>query len=385
MKNSLLFFFTLLSVICRGQDVSKNKLVKSQMKVDLKIPQPPNPVLIQRKINLVYELHLTNLSSTSLRVKKIEVLDPKDSSLISSFSDEGLHLLVSRPNVKVDSSTSVVIEPGKIGIVYFDLIVPGNKAPSALIHRLSFTAGEANPAQVFIVEGAKVQVENSSPIVLGFPVAGGIWAAIYNPLWERGHRRVIFTVNGVDRIPGRFAIDFVKLDETGHLASGDKNVSKNWYSYGQEVFAVADGVISSTRTDFPESATLSDHPGYAAELATGNYISIKIATNHYVFYEHLQPGSIQVKTGQRVKKGQIIARIGFTGQSTGPHLHLHVANADSPLGAEGLPFVFERFSVEGSYADFTTFGNVPWQSTNTIGQRKVKKERPASNNVIRFE
>lgn len=66
----------------------------------------------------------------------------------------------------------------------------------------------------------------------------------------------------------------------------------------------------------------------------------------------MKPKSIKVKTGQKVKKGDAIASLGFTGQTTGPHLHFHEADADSPLGAEGIPFVFEQFEILGSYADF---------------------------------
>ncbi|MBO9633290.1 MAG: M23 family metallopeptidase [Chitinophagaceae bacterium] len=147
----------------------------------------------------------------------------------------------------------------------------------------------------------------------------------------------------------------MKID-TGNYAKGNEDSIQNWYGYGAEVLAVADGEIAAVRTDFPESPTLAAHPFYKPEQATGNYVSLKIAENRFVFYEHLQPGSILAEPGQQIKKGQVIARLGFTGQTTGPHLHLHLADTNSPLGAEGLPFVFERFELVGSFPDFNQFG-----------------------------
>jgi murein DD-endopeptidase MepM/ murein hydrolase activator NlpD len=222
-------------------------------------------------------------------------------------------------------------------------------------------------------------------LVLGPPLNNGPWAAVYDPSWERGHRRVIYTVNGKARIPGRFAIDFIKLDGQGRYANGDNNVIKNWYGYGNDVLAVADGVVASIRNDFSESPTLSGPPEYTADKATGNYISIDIGNNHFAFYEHLKPGSIKIKPGQRVKKGDIIASVGFTGQTTGPHLHFHVANVNSPLGAEGIPFVFDRFTLLGSYPNFENFGNVPWVPVKNSNQLMTVKEHPASNSVIKFK
>jgi murein DD-endopeptidase MepM/ murein hydrolase activator NlpD len=129
---------------------------------------------------------------------------------------------------------------------------------------------------------------------------------------------------------------------------------------------------------------LSKHLKYTADQATGNYISIKIGNNQFAFYEHLKPKSIKVKIGQKVKKGEVIASLGFTGQTTGPHLHFHVADDDSPLGAEGIPFVFEAFEVLGSYKDFGNFGKSLWTPLNDLKQLIRKQEQPSPNSVIKF-
>ena len=141
-------------------------------------------------------------------------------------------------------------------------------------------------------------------------------------------------------------------------------------------------MVAATRGDFKESETLSGHPDHTADKATGNYVSINIGNGQVVFYEHLKPGSIQVKAGQPVKKGAVIASLDFTGQTTGPHLHFHIANANSPLGAEGIPFAFERFTLTGIYPDFAQFGKTPWTPAGNV---LLTRERPAPNTVIRFQ
>ena len=195
---------------------------------------------------------------------------------------------------------------------------------------------------------------------------------------------MIYTLDGHARIPGRYAIDFIKLDNNGKLAHGNDDLVKEWYGYDADVLAVADGTVAAVRTDFLETPTVSGRERVTAERATGNYISICLDKGKYAFYEHLKPGSIRVKLGQKVKKGQIIASLGFTGQSDGPHLHFHVADKNSPLGAEGIPFSFDHFIWSGSYTNIDSLGKSPWIPVDRSVKRIRSSERPMPNSVISF-
>ena len=110
-------------------------------------------------------------------------------------------------------------------------------------------------------------------------------------------------------------------------------------------------------------------------------MSLDLGDGRFAVYEHLKPGTIGVRPGQRVRRGEVVAQLGFTGDSTGPHLHLHVGDAAAPLGAEGLPFVFDRFEVLGRYPDIAAMGKARW-SPEGAGRRS--NERPASNAVVNF-
>lgn len=358
-----------------------------QQSLDMRISFVPGPVGIDGKLTFYYELHLTNFAGDSIGLRKAEVLDSARSAVIASIGEEELKSRHARIGIPAKDKAPL-LPPGSSSVIYIELTLQKGVLPAQLAHRIELEAWHGGIKKVVSVGGAPMHVSQKPVLVVGPPLGAGFWAAVYDPSWERGHRRVFYTVNGKARIPGRFAIDFIKMDSLGRYAKGDENAIKNWYGYAADVLAVNDGIVASIRDDFPESATLSEHPAYTADKATGNYISLDIGNNHLAFYEHLKPGSIRVKPGQKVKKGDIIAALGFTGQTTGPHLHFHIADGNSPLGAEGIPFAFDRFTVSGSYIDpgtfEKTFGKAPWapgKDPATI----IRQERPAPNTVITFQ
>jgi hypothetical protein len=330
-----------------------------------------------------YELFLTNVSTDTINLQKIGISDIADSSpfFISEMQD-----LQNRFN-KIGSDfeePTLQLLPGQASVIYLELSLP-IKQSKEITHHIGFEIAGVENSRELAFQTLTTTCSSNTPIVLGAPLKGGIWTSIYEPSWERGHRRVMYTVDGKARIPGRYAIDFVKVDSIGKYAMDDDDIIKNWLGYGVNVLAVADGVVSSVSDEFSESATLSGHPEYSENQATGNYISIKIGDNQFAFYEHLKPNSIKVKVGQKVKKGDIIALIGFTGQTTGPHLHFHLADADAPLGAEGIPFVFENFKYLGSYKNLANFGMAKWEFINDLDQQNRRAERPIPNAVVAFD
>jgi murein DD-endopeptidase MepM/ murein hydrolase activator NlpD len=153
------------------------------------------------------------------------------------------------------------------------------------------------------------------------------------------------------------------------------------------VLAVADAGVSAAVDGRPDA----DRSGKAREAisrenAAGNYIALDLGSGRFAFYEHLQQGSIGVKAGDRVKRGQVIARVGSSGSvSAGPHLHFHVADADSPLGAEGMPFVFRRFHLRGAFASIEAFarGDAYLPSDRPVDIADPP-ERPGPNAVVDF-
>lgn len=320
---------------------------------DLAVPLAPTPFLMDGRMRLSYELHLTSFAAQPLRLTRIGVLADGASAPLAEFRGDGLAAALGRPGLEAGGDAALVA-PGMRAVLYLDLALDA-KTPSALHHRIDFeTAKGDTPARI---EGGEVAPKRPAALALGAPLRGGPWIAVYSEAWERGHRRMLYAVDGRARIPGRHAIDWIKLDAQGREFAGDGRNKRDWYGYGADVLAVADATVAAVRDDVAEPAGVSDdNPRVSIADASGNYVALVLADGRYVFYEHLRPGSVKVRRGERVRRGEAIAALGYTGQSTGPHLHFHLADAAEPLAAEGVPYVFEGWRPLGAYASPQSFG-----------------------------
>ena len=89
-------------------------------------------------------------------------------------------------------------------------------------------------------------------------------------------------------------------------------------------------------------------------FARGGLDPARLAGNHvivatggsYALYAHLAPGSVAVSGGQRVRAGEVLGRVGHSGNSTAPHLHFHLMDAADPLQARGVPCAFAAYLVD---------------------------------------
>lgn len=359
-----------------------------QIALDIRVSISPTPVTIAGTPQLVYELYLTNFRADALVLEGVEVLDATRATPapLAQVSGDALEARLYRPAASSDGGGPRTMPGGTHAVLYLEVGVEAGPAPQALRHRIAYRPQGRDVQEPLIASGGEVAVNEGSAVVLAPPLRGGPWAAVYHPTWERGHRRVVYATEGRARIPGRFAVDWFLLDADGRRARGDENVVANWLGHGAEVLAVAEAVVVAVRDDIEESATLSGNPDHSLEDGTGNYVALDLGDGRYATYEHLRPGSIRVVPGDRVLSGQVIAELGFTGHSSGPHLHFHVADANSPLGAEGLPFALEGFRVLGAYGqDLASFGKGPWQALPDVTSGWRTEELPAANVVVEFE
>jgi hypothetical protein len=348
---------------------------------DLQVPQTPAAAAVEGRSWLVYELHLTNFSRDALALQRVEVVGT-DGAPIAGLGEDALAARLGRIDA-AQPDEPLTIAPGERGVLYLEFALDG-ALPQIVEHRVVYAHGPAPQASTE-VRGGRSPVQRGSPPMLGPPLRGGPWVAIYGPSWERGHRRVLYTVDGRARIPGRFAVDWMRVDDEGLLAPAGSQQTESAYGYGADVLAVADAVVVVARDGVPEAGAETARKRTLTDGA-GNYVVLRLDDEHHVFYEHLAPGSIRVAVGDRVQKGQVIAALGSTGDSRRAHLHFHVADGDSTLGAEGLPFVLEAFSLLGAYADIEALGSEPWTPRNkTRGDARRSRELPAPNVVLMFD
>jgi murein DD-endopeptidase MepM/ murein hydrolase activator NlpD len=318
----------------------------------------PNPVLgADGRVHLAYELMVDNPSHFFITLDKVEAVDEAGNSL---WSMEGDALAaMTKP-----FSANDPLPPGGLAAVFMDVSFgPDETLPGTVFARLTVTrqaigedgkpaplpASSPVPATV-IFTGAPTAI-GAPAVVVAPPLRGKGWIAV-NGCCDAitSHRGAIIAVNGQLRVPERFAIDWVKLDDDGRISSGDGKKVEDYGYYGAPVLAVADGVVVNLY-DEADAQVPGEITGITTENIGGNMIVTDIGGGNFAFYAHLQRGSLEVGLGDKVTAGQQIALLGNTGNTDAPHLHFHVMDGPSPLDADGLPYVFTGFSSPGRLAN----------------------------------
>jgi hypothetical protein len=347
--------------------------------VDLSVPFAPVTFKQDDVDQLVYELHVRNFQAVDVTLAAVRINGA--TGLVAEYREAELAKRITRPGLRRDHATPRLMGPGMTAVINIWIPVFGDKLPPPTVtHHVELDVHRAAGTVRTTVRGGTADVSFESAVTLDAPLRSGSWVAIYDPLLMGGHRTAIYTVDGRARIPGRFAIDFVKLRPSGALERDRAARRPDANGFGAEVLAVADGTIAAAVDDTPDGLPQPTAP----EVASGNYIAIDLGGGRFTFYEHLQRGSVTVKSGQRVKRGHVIAHLGSSGStSLGPHLHFHIADANSLLGAEGMPFVFRRFSVLGAYQSIASLQNgEKWLPGHFA--RTSTDARPTPNSVITF-
>lgn len=144
-------------------------------------------------------------------------------------------------------------------------------------------------------------------------------------------------------LPQRFAYDFIILDEEGKSFQGNKNDLHSYYCYEKNILAPADGTVVAIKNNFPDCRIMNDgQTDPDTPDIGGNRIIIKHASNEYSTICHLMPGSIIVKKGQAIKKREVIAKCGNSGNTTEPHIHFQLQNTAGFYSSIGLPIHFSN-------------------------------------------
>ncbi|HEV7766012.1 MAG TPA: M23 family metallopeptidase, partial [Thermoanaerobaculia bacterium] len=148
----------------------------------------------------------------------------------------------------------------------------------------------------------------------------------------------------------RYSYDFVPVNADGAMSAGDAQKNENWFGFGREIRAAADGVVAALVDDQPADRRFD--PSSIAEHGTmrvfGNYVVIDHGNGEFGLYGHIRQSSARVKVGQRVKCGDVVAAIGASGSSMFPHLHFELQTGVG-TDSEGLPSSFRDFvRVQGA-------------------------------------
>lgn len=327
--------------------------------VDIVAGPAPQLVMADGRAHLLYELHLTNVAPIPIEVVALDVFGDEGTAALASYRGEALgkvlvpveNLLVSLAPIDRGDKRGQIGE-GHRAVIFVDLTLDvGARVPMKLRHRFKFDI-KANAALDRTINGPVVAVVPEPTTVLHSPLHGEKWIAL-NALGTYDHRRAFQPVDGRMRIAQRFAIDWMRLGPDGRAFHGDAKSNSNFYSYGAEVLAVADGRVSDLRDGVPDNVGVTERSSrvVTVDSAVGNYVILDLGRGRFAVYAHLQPGSLKVKFGDRVNAGQPVALLGNSGNSDAPHLHFELTDGNSPMASEGIPYELERFTQLGILSD----------------------------------
>ncbi|MEK7484692.1 MAG: M23 family metallopeptidase, partial [Planctomycetota bacterium] len=173
--------------------------------------------------------------------------------------------------------------------------------------------------------------EHRFPKTVGIPPFEGLWEALVDT--TKHHQEKCWAL---------WAIDFVKVDEQGRNFSGTGLKLTDHYSWGETIYAIADGTVTHADDHFPDFP-VNKVGGYDE----ANFVMILHEGGESSSYGHLQQKSVLVKMGDLVKKGQAIGKAGNSGRSGIPHLHFAFAVAAYTNTGNSqyisVPYLFENF------------------------------------------
>lgn len=349
--------------------------------VELRVPKAPSVAAGSGTSFLAYELHVTNLSPAALTLRRVEVLAAGGGDrVLLALEDSALARALTRPGVRPAPAAAdrAQLGGGLRAVAFLWVAVDGRTPPAGVRHRLTLVQGAGDSARTSVLVGAPVPVR-ADAAVIGPPLRGGPWLAGNGPDSLSGHRRALIAAEGTPTIAQRFAIDYVKLDARGATFTGDRTRNESYYAEGVDALAVADGVVASIKDGIPENVpgVTSRAVPITLETVGGNFVILDVGGGRYAFYAHLKPGSLRVRAGDRVRRGQVLGLVGNSGNSTEPHLHFHLSDGATPLGAEGIPYGYDAFELVGRcrrlFADCVESAPEP-----------RRREIPLANMIVRF-
>ena len=306
--------------------------------------------------HLDYNLVITNAFTAEATLTSV-VISAGGKTLVT-LSGESLAALT-RPLASEEPTTS--IPKASAVVVYVDIVLPrsaGRTVPKVLNHRISYTLPPDTPIRQIIgsqtIHGPDLRVDRRRPIRIAAPLRGDGWLnanGCCDP--SLNHRSTMLAANGRYVSPETFAIDYIRLSN-GRFYRGDGTQNSDWFGYGAPVHAVASGKVVSAvddQRDVPPFIDLAENPTVTAPASFGgNGVVVKLRPGVFAHYYHLQPGSVMVKAGQRVRTGQKLGLLGNTGNTSGAHLHFGITDGPHALDSNSLPFEIDRFRLEGTAA-----------------------------------
>ena len=352
-------------------------------------------------IHLAYIAQVTNTQTTPADIASVVPVDalagfaptgrnsPTDAQGNDVAGQVELFATAQFPGPLDTPSFTASVPAGNAGLMFFDVTYTDPaQIPRLLSHAITLASPNGGAGTPALTNPVPVGCKQLA--VLHPPLVGQGWLALHGCCRVAYHRTdALLAFNGTPHTSEEFAIDYIQVGPNGTCCYGPVTDPNSWYDYGSPVLAAAPGVVVSVTGGIPDNNPVGTLPPFDPAHSQGNNVVEDVGAGRYVFYAHLQPGSIpaSVRAGARLGAGDMIGRLGNSGGSAAPHLHFQVADKPLPGDASGLPFAFDAQMLEGSVpegilANLAQGAVVPIDRTGAGLRRDLY---PARNGVFGYD
>jgi hypothetical protein len=323
---------------------------------------PPIPVpATDGKVHLAYELQLTNAIGQDVTVSSVAV-KAGDKTLLSLAGDRLPYWM----RTLGGTEPTLKLGPAQSAVVWLDVVIDGPTDSTPAVPQQLSHAIVTNPTKplppllpaTMTEDVAPVTVSTHEPPVISPPLDGPRWVDGNSCCDMTPHRMALNPLNGKLWAAERFAIDYVQMSPDGTIYRGDASKPESYPYFGADIHAVADGPVVGVVDGLPEQVAGQSPTGLPLDQYGGNHVVQDIGDGNYAFYAHLKTGSVKAKPGDRLTTGQVVGNLGNSGNTDAPHLHFHVMSAPDPLMANGIPFIFKSFKLDGRLASMDGIGDL---------------------------
>ena len=360
-------------------------------------------------IHLAYVAQATNTQGTPADIASVVPVDP-----LAGFSPTGRNLITDEQGRSVAGKVKLFVTPppddtlpddgpevepvpgfstrvpaGNAGLMFFDVTYTDSvQVPRLLAHAITLATPSGRPGTPALTNPVPVGCKTLA--VLHPPLVGQGWLAAGGCCtYAAYHRIAVPPINGIPQAGEEFAIDFTQLGPDNTCCHGPPQSLSSWWGYGTPVLAAGPGVVVEAVDGLPDQQPVGTiAPNLPIADYGGNRIIEDIGGGRYILYAHFEPGTIPagVRQGARLSAGDLIGRVGNSGNSTSPHMHFQLMDAPSPFDATGLPFVFDTQLLEGTVSE-TEEADFPGGAALTVdrtGAGVRLDQMPARNGVFGY-
>lgn len=297
--------------------------------------------------SLNFDFLVENLGHTPLGIDSIEVtaFDRTGKPVLRRFIDSNGFA------PSIDTVPGRTIAPGAKALVFNPF---HSFRPDVELHRLSYAFSTSIPQEA-PEANATVTIEPrayAAKTVLALPLKGRFMVHDGHDFYA--HHRRLNTEHPAAKDLGlaqnfmRYSLDLNTTNDNFDLFRDKGAKNEDWYAWGQPLYATGDGTVVEAADAEPDNIRGGESFFKPDKLKAtpmhfyGNYLVIDHGNGEFSMLGHLQKGSLVVKAGDTVKRGQPVAKMGNSGSSNNPHVHYELRTGKG-LKVEGLPAVFTGY------------------------------------------